>query len=92
MTDLGKGLREWNALDTGVFWCTGRIFEVLAGGLRDGELGAAFAALARSGELDAVDVTGCAWVDVDTPDDVRLAEAMLARTVGRAAETRGEVA
>jgi NDP-sugar pyrophosphorylase family protein len=45
--------------------------------LRDGEAGAVFAALARAGQLDAVDVTGSRWIDVDTEDDLRAAEAMM---------------
>jgi len=76
VVDLGKGLRDWNALDTGLFWCTSRLFEVMTPDLRDGEAGAVFAALARAGQLDAVDVTGGRWIDIDTEDDLRAAEAM----------------
>jgi NDP-sugar pyrophosphorylase family protein len=68
--DLGKEITHWNALDTGVFWCTPRIFDVLTADMRDGEAGAVFAALARAGELDAVDVTGCNWIDIDTREDL----------------------
>jgi choline kinase len=75
--DLGKGLRDWNALDTGLFWCTPRLFEAMAPDLRDGEAGAVFAALAHAGQLDAVDVTGSRWIDVDTKDDLRAAEAII---------------
>lgn len=78
VVDLGKDLDEWNALDTGAFWCTPRVFEAITPELRDGEAGAVFASLARSGELDAVDVTGRRWIDIDTADDLRAAEAMLA--------------
>jgi choline kinase len=75
--DLGKSIEQWNALDTGVFWCSPRIFEVLTEQMRDGEAGAVFATLARAGELDAVDVTGRRWIDIDTPLDLREAEALL---------------
>ena len=75
--DLGKALDDWNALDTGAFWCTPRVFEAITPELRDGEAGAVFASLARAGELDAVDVTGQRWIDIDTPDDLRAAEAVL---------------
>ncbi len=77
VTDLGKALARWNALDTGIFWCTPRIFDALTPELRDGEAGAVFAAFARAGDLDAVDVTGMSWIDVDTADDLRAAGAML---------------
>lgn len=78
ITDLGKGIPHWNALDTGIFWCTPRIFDVMAPPLRDGEAGAVFAALAREGALDAADVTGLPWIDVDTEEDLRHAATVLA--------------
>jgi 1L-myo-inositol 1-phosphate cytidylyltransferase len=78
VVDLGKDIATWNALDTGAFWCTPRLFDALTPERRDGELGAVFAVLARAGDLDAADVTGRPWVDIDTPDDLRRAEAMLA--------------
>lgn len=77
VVDLGKALNDWNALDTGVFWCTPRLFDAITPDLRDGEAGALFASLARAGELDAVDVTGRRWIDIDTADDLRAAERML---------------
>lgn len=90
--DLGKGIGRWNALDTGVFWCTRRVFDVLTPEYRDGEAGAVFARLARAGELDAVDVTGAAWVDVDTPEDAQVAETLLARAHTITPGPRDEVA
>ena len=78
VVDLGKGIAGWNALDTGVFWCEPGIADAVEPDLRDGELAAVFAALARAGRLDAVDVTGMRWIDIDTPKDLREAEAMLA--------------
>jgi choline kinase len=74
---LGKNIGVWNALDTGVFWCTPAIFGALQPPLRDGEAGAVFAELAAIGELDAIDVTGHAWIDIDTPEDFRDAELLV---------------
>lgn len=76
--DLGKMIETWNAIDTGLFWCTRRVFDAITPELRDGEAGAVFASLARRGELDAVDVTGSAWIDIDTAADLREAETMIA--------------
>lgn len=126
--DLGKQIRRWNALDTGLFWCTPRVFEVMDGSsarencneqhqiepashdntadrtpnsapaapmriaLRDGEAGAVFALLARADELDAVDVSGALWCDIDTPDDARTAEALVARARTTDPPPRDEVA
>lgn len=75
---LGKAIERWNALDTGVFWLTPAVFEAITPDLRDGEAGAVFASLAARGALDAVDVTGLRWADVDTPADLRAAEAVAA--------------
>lgn len=78
VTNLGKTIEDWNALDTGIFWCTPRVFDELTPSRRDGEAGAMFAALAHAGDLDAIDVTGHRWIDVDTFKDLALAEALLA--------------
>jgi choline kinase len=88
VVDLGKMIETWNAIDTGLFWCTPRIFDAITPDLRDGEAGAVFASLARRGELDAVDVTGSSWIDIDTAADLRQAETMIAATP----LARGEVA
>ncbi|MBF6599859.1 MAG: NTP transferase domain-containing protein [Dehalococcoidia bacterium] len=77
VVEIGKSLREWDALDSGTFWCTPDIFEAIDARGRDGELADAFATIARAGALDAVDVSGQRWVDIDTPADLRRAEAML---------------
>lgn len=77
VVDLGKAIDRWNALDTGVFWCTPRVFDELTPEMRDGEVGAVFSAIARRGDLDAVDVTGRQWIDIDTEADLLRAEAML---------------
>ncbi|HEY7801879.1 MAG TPA: nucleotidyltransferase, partial [Dehalococcoidia bacterium] len=77
VVDLGKSLPDWNALDTGTFWCTPQIFDALDDQRRDGELGDLFGMLARAGDLDAVDVSGRRWIDIDTAADLARAEAML---------------
>jgi len=84
VVDLGKQIDDWNAFDTGAFWCAPAVFDAITPDLRDGEAGAVFAALARAGLLDAVDVTGSRWVDIDTEDDLRDAEAMLAGSAAAA--------
>ena len=75
---LGKSLDEWNALDTGLFWCTPSILDALTPARRDGELARVFADIAQGGKLDAIDVTGCQWIDIDTEADLRRAESLFA--------------
>lgn len=86
VAELGKDIEPWNALDTGVFWCIRKIADHLTPQLRDGELSAVFSQLAHAGELDAVDVTGSTWIDIDTPDDLARAELMRAGTPGAAGQ------
>ncbi len=67
---IGKNLEEWDAADTGIFFCTDALFSALTrahekekhsltDGVRD---------LAEAGKVNAVDVTGEDWIDVDTPE------------------------
>ncbi len=67
---IGKSLEEWDAADTGVFFCTDALFSALTraheqekysltDGVRD---------LAEAGKVNAIDVTGEDWIDVDTPE------------------------
>ncbi|MCH8965303.1 MAG: NTP transferase domain-containing protein [Planctomycetes bacterium] len=67
---IGKNLAEWDAADTGVFFCTDALFSALAraheqekyslaDGVRD---------LAEAGKVKAIDVTGEDWIDIDTPE------------------------
>jgi choline kinase len=83
--DLGKSLTDWNALDTGVFWCTPAVFDAFTPQMVNGECGTVFASLARSGRLDAVDVTGMRWMDIDTPADLAVAESWIFETPAGAA-------
>ena len=85
ITEIDKSLREWDAADTGVMLCTAGLFEGLERaaakdrhGLSDG-----LGELAREGRARTVDVTGRAWLDVDTPEALREAERRLVRDQGR---------
>ncbi len=79
---IGKNLRRWNGVDTGVFWLTPAIFEAVealrAVGVSAPTLTQACRWLIEHGRgLRACDVSGLFWVDVDTPADLRHAERVL---------------
>jgi len=82
---IGKMLDDWDAGDTGVMLCASGLFEGLERaaaqnrhGLSDG-----LGELAGEGRAATVDVTGMAWLDVDTPDALREAGRRLLRDQGR---------
>ncbi len=81
ITAIGKHLENWDAVDTGVFLCTSGLFEGLERAHAQGAhgLSAGITELSRAGRADAVDVTGCSWLDVDTPEALGLAEARMLR-------------
>ncbi len=69
---LGKGLEAWDAYDTGVFACNELMFwaaEKLA--LRSFRVSVSDCVnflVSRGVEFKALDATGMAWADVDTPE------------------------
>ena len=67
---IGKDLEEWDAADTGVFFCTDALFSALtrAHEQEKHSLTDAVRELAQAGKVTAVDVTGEDWIDVDTPE------------------------
>jgi choline kinase len=78
---IGKELQEWNAIDTGVFSLTRDIFEVLEE-LEKKEtevtITQAIRSLIREDKtVEALDVSGKFWADVDTPEDLHEVEAIL---------------
>ena len=75
ISDIGKGLARWDALDTGVFLLTGRFFRALDGLVRRHGLGVEMSDAIRSlvgqgHRFGTRDVSGCFWMDVDTKDDL----------------------
>lgn len=80
VTAIGKDLVKFDALDTGLFVCSPRLFEALdearAGG--DTTLSGGIRALAARGLMRARDIGDAAWYDIDTVADLESAEARLA--------------
>ena len=83
---IGKGLKDFNAFDTGVFFCTPAIFKALELSRNEYDntsLSAAVQALADRGRAKAIDVSDRFWIDVDTSADYQLAEdALLGKKLG----------
>ncbi len=76
--DIGKGLINWDALDTGIFLLTEDFFRALHELVQqdgiDVEMSDVIRYLIRRGHLfNACDVSGCFWMDVDTEEELKLA-------------------
>lgn len=80
ISDIGKELEEYDAIDTGVFRIgPSLIREIQAVFDRNGDcsLSDGVRALSARGEFFACDVGDARWIDVDTPEAMERAEAML---------------
>jgi len=87
---VARELEQWDAVDAGVFMCDTSVLEGAERALAAGE-GTWNAVkrhwIAEGRRLDAVDVTGAFWTDVDTPEDARIAERLiLARAADKPAD------
>jgi len=69
ITAMGKDLSEWDAGDTGLFFCTSQLFAGLDRACERGRYGLCdgVTECIATGSIRAVDVTGYPWIDIDTP-------------------------
>lgn len=76
---IGKVIRDFNAIDTGVFLCTPVLFEALEASQAEGDdsISGAMNVLARQGKARTFDVQGRLWLDVDDPASFEKAEELL---------------
>ena len=73
---LAKDLREYDAIDTGVFLCTDELFDYLRRARQDGDCSLADGVrlMAADGRVRAIDIGASWWQDVDTPEMLAHAE------------------
>jgi 1L-myo-inositol 1-phosphate cytidylyltransferase len=76
---IGKVIRDFNAIDTGVFLCAPIIFPALEESQAHGDdsISGAMNVLAGWRKARAFDIGGRLWVDVDDPAGYRKAETLL---------------
>ena len=68
ITQIGKGLTDYNAFDTGIFYCTCGLFDALdesAAEHHDAGLSGGVRVLAARGRAGAYDIGGRYWLDID---------------------------
>ena len=82
---VDKELDAWDAIDVGLFVCDPSVVETTERTVAAGE-GPWNAVkrrwIAEGRRLDAIDIAGLFWLDVDTPHDARLAERRLVERAG----------
>jgi choline kinase len=84
VTGIGKHLREFDAIDTGLFVCSLEIFDYLERAKsdirgRDCSLADGVRMMAADNKVRAIDIGGAWWQDVDTPQMLQHAEKEMAK-------------
>lgn len=76
---IGKELKDYNALDTGMFLCSPYLFSVLTKTIARKKyyLTDAMRALAKEGKLKGYDIGESFWADIDNHQDLRQAQKRL---------------
>lgn len=79
VTAIGKHVLPFDGLDTGLFVCDPLIFSALDESCAAGDttLSGGIARLARRGLVRGVDIGDARWYDIDTVDDLTMAEALV---------------
>lgn len=77
---IGKDLKRYNAIDTGMFLCSPYLFEVLKENIKEGRcsLSESIQALANQDLMKTYDIKESIWSDLDTMEDLERAESILA--------------
>ena len=79
IVNIGKVIREFNAIDTGVFLCTPVMFDALevSQAAGDESISGAMNVLASQERARVFDIQDRLWLDVDDPPSLDRAEALL---------------
>jgi choline kinase len=91
IASIGKAIAAYNAIDCGVFLCTQAIFDALGEVVAkkgDASLSEGMAAIGARGGFLGFDIGDRWWQDVDTPDMLGEAIALLERAERAAAAAR----
>ena len=90
ITDIGKNLRHYDAIDTGLFVCPLQIFDYLerakSGSCEsDCSLADGIRMMAGDNRVRAIDIGDAWWQDVDTPEMLQYAETQMSKRMQSAA-------
>ena len=76
---IGKDLKVYDAVDTGMFLCTPAVFDALDAVKKDGNcsLSDGMQYMASNRKLRAYDIEDAIWQDIDTPEMLDFAQVQL---------------
>lgn len=77
VTSIGKELKEYNAIDTGIFYCTPDVTNITRDFAGKFSVTDVMGKLALKKKLKTFDITGDFWCDVDTREKLKEAEDIL---------------
>ncbi|CAD5244833.1 bifunctional L-myo-inositol-1-phosphate cytidylyltransferase/CDP-L-myo-inositol myo-inositolphosphotransferase [Thermococcus camini] len=80
VTEIGKKLEGWDAVDTGFFVLDDTIFEITDALERERGGDYPLSEIVKRAELPVTFLDGLPWIDVDTPSDLKMAKRMLVKT------------
>ena len=77
--NIGKTLKEYNAFDTGMFYCTPEIFTAIEESAQNGDtsLSGGIKVMASRDKAGVYDIGKRIWMDIDTPLDWKKARRLL---------------
>ncbi|HIE35704.1 MAG TPA: hypothetical protein EYP89_00505 [Candidatus Omnitrophica bacterium] len=77
--NIGKNLKDYDALDTGIFLLSPVVFDILKKSIEKGDstLSGAIKILAQEKEIEGLDIKGRFWIDIDTEKELNTAQNIL---------------
>jgi CDP-L-myo-inositol myo-inositolphosphotransferase len=83
LMDIGKALKDYDAVDCGLLLCTPSIFDAIQRSIEEGNetLSGGVKNLIKEGKARAFDVGDSFWIDVDTEQDLKAAEKVLCKSL-----------
>lgn len=91
--NIGKTLKDFEAVDTGIFLCNPVLFEVLAESIAKNEtaLSSGIKILAKKGKMRFYDIKEALWIDIDSMKMLKKSEKMLPRMASKHGTIHGIV-
>ncbi len=79
IVSIGKELNQYNAYDTGVFYCKSSIFEFVSEiiEMKQYSLSQCIQSMAYRQQATTISSNGSTWIDIDNPEMLLIAEAFL---------------